>query len=226
MNDLEHSEYRESLPNIVWWLGITLVIAFAVLLCFYRLESPDLWTDEVLSQIKFDNLKDNLQLIARDVHPPMYFILSWWWKAFWNAQNEAGLRSFSALAGVGSKPPFRIVGWDSCSYIPIFLAVHQNAPLLWINGVLDFAGVGFSVSTRTEDYLVGSTVRVSEFRIDLYQLCRCGFDCGAAFYPPVRVSQRAVNLAKMAGGAAGCCDRISSLDSSDGTAGRSGEYCL
>jgi len=70
-----------------------------VFLFFFRLSTPDFWTDEVLSQVKYDSFADNLRQIAKDVHPPLYFIASWWWKKLWNPTSEAGFRSLSALLG-------------------------------------------------------------------------------------------------------------------------------
>jgi len=104
-----------------WWAGFCLLLVLTVFLFFFRLGTPDFWTDEVLSQVKYDSLSDNLRQIAKDVHPPVYFIASWWWKKLWNPTTEAGLRSFSALVGAG------------CVLLTVWLGtrlLHRNFGLL------------------------------------------------------------------------------------------------
>jgi uncharacterized membrane protein len=105
----------------MWWAGFSLLLAFAVFLFFFRLGAQDFWTDEVLSQVKFDSLTENLKQIATDVHPPLYFVASWGWNALWGSSTEAGYRSLSALIGV------------CCVVLTVVLAgriVHRNFGLL------------------------------------------------------------------------------------------------
>ena len=100
MNGLQKTDINHRSSLSLWWIGLCLLIVITVILSFLRLSTPDLWTDEVLSQTKFAHIDDNIKQIARDVHPPMYFILSWWWIALTNPLTEAGLRAFSALFAV------------------------------------------------------------------------------------------------------------------------------
>ena len=87
--------------NTLWWVAFGLLIAITIFLYLFRLGTPDVWTDEILSQLKFHTLGDNLKQIARDVHPPLYFLSSWGWNSLWNSSTEAGFRSFAALVGIG-----------------------------------------------------------------------------------------------------------------------------
>ena len=87
--------------NTLWWVAFGLLIAITIFLYLFRLGTPDFWTDEILSQLKFHTIGDNLKQIARDVHPPLYFISSWGWNSLWNSSTEAELRSFAALVGIG-----------------------------------------------------------------------------------------------------------------------------
>jgi 4-amino-4-deoxy-L-arabinose transferase-like glycosyltransferase len=100
MNADTDKEYTAKPVGIAWWLGLAALILLSILLFFVNLGTPDFWSDEVLSQVKFANLFDNLKQFATDIHPPLYLLLSWGWNTLWGSETEAAFRSFSALIGV------------------------------------------------------------------------------------------------------------------------------
>jgi 4-amino-4-deoxy-L-arabinose transferase-like glycosyltransferase len=100
MNSIEKNS-KISSENTIWLIAFGLLITLAAFLYLFHLGTPDFWTDEILSQLKYHTIADNLRQIARDVHPPLYFLLSWVWNSLWNSHTEAGFRSFAAIVGIG-----------------------------------------------------------------------------------------------------------------------------
>ena len=82
-----------------WYLTITVVIAAAVRLI--SLTKSNIWHDEgfTMMLIKHD-IVDIIARTARDVHPPLYYILTHWWSSLLG-DSEFAIRSFSLLCGIG-----------------------------------------------------------------------------------------------------------------------------
>ncbi len=92
------------IPVEVWEYSAAIVLAGAALR-FATIASQSYWYDEATTvrelHMSFGGL---LHAVAhRESTPPLYYVLAWVWaKAF--GTGEAGLRSLSALAGVGTIP--------------------------------------------------------------------------------------------------------------------------
>jgi len=82
-------------------LTLAAILLLAALLRFYRLDAQSLWNDEGnsarLSERSIDLI---LEGTASDIHPPGYYLLLHGWRALFGA-DEVGLRSLSAVAGIG-----------------------------------------------------------------------------------------------------------------------------
>ncbi|RME78262.1 MAG: hypothetical protein D6784_02655 [Chloroflexi bacterium] len=82
-------------------LSIPLILALAAWLRFYRLAGQSLWSDEGNSAALAEHtFAEIARRTAFDIHPPLYYwLLKIWTAAF--SSTEAGLRSLSAVLGVG-----------------------------------------------------------------------------------------------------------------------------
>ena len=97
MND---SIWRERRAAMRPWLLLTAIALLAAALRFWRLDGSSLWSDEgntwALIQRSFAAIARDA---AADIHPPGYYwLLKVWTSVF--GLDAAGMRSFSALAGV------------------------------------------------------------------------------------------------------------------------------
>lgn len=82
---------------------LLIVLLVASTLRFFRLDSKSLWLDETVSaKIVSHDLSFVIEKSRKkDAHPPFYYALLWFWTRVFS-RSEAGLRSLSALCGVGS----------------------------------------------------------------------------------------------------------------------------
>jgi hypothetical protein len=87
----------------LWPLGL-IVVAGGVAR-FAGLDAQSLWLDEWLTrnhaEMSFHNLLVSLN--GTEPHPPLYFVCVWLWSKVFGL-GEAGLRSFSAVAGLATIP--------------------------------------------------------------------------------------------------------------------------
>ena len=78
--------------HLTQWVPITLVLALATVLCFYRINGEGLWLDELTS------IRDAQELpmqIANNLVRPLYYILLMFWMKF--GSSDAWLRSLSVI---------------------------------------------------------------------------------------------------------------------------------
>src|SRR3954452_79765 len=87
----------------LWSLG--LVVGVGAVVRFAGLDTQSLWLDEWLTRNHATmSLPDMLtSLTQTEAHPPLYFVCVWLWSKVFGL-GEAGLRSFSALAGTATVP--------------------------------------------------------------------------------------------------------------------------
>ncbi len=90
------------------WLSLALILLLAAGLRFARLGAPSLWNDEGNSAaLAGRSLAQIARDAANDIHPPLYYwLLSGWTRLVADpllgiGTSEVGLRSLSALLGVG-----------------------------------------------------------------------------------------------------------------------------
>ncbi|MDH7488478.1 MAG: glycosyltransferase family 39 protein [Anaerolineae bacterium] len=84
------------------WVLLTLVLALAAVLRFYRIGAQSLWNDEGTSAaLALRDLATITRDAAHDIHPPLYYWLLHFWVRLWGV-SELALRSLSALLGVGT----------------------------------------------------------------------------------------------------------------------------
>jgi uncharacterized membrane protein len=79
-------------------LQITFLILSAFLL-FFNLGGRDYWSDEIFSLPKIDNPKVVLAQSSWDVHPPLFFLLEYYWIEIWG-KSEFATRSLSSIFGL------------------------------------------------------------------------------------------------------------------------------
>ncbi|HEY6041297.1 MAG TPA: glycosyltransferase family 39 protein, partial [Anaerolineae bacterium] len=85
-----------SLKNRIWLL-VALVVAFGMRV--YRLDAQSLWNDEGTSiALAALNVNAIAGGAARDIHPPLYYLLLHCWMPF-AGLSEFGVRFLSVLAG-------------------------------------------------------------------------------------------------------------------------------
>jgi mannosyltransferase len=93
---------RVAAPALV---ALTAVTALAAVLRFWALGKQGFWYDEATTAWLIRGTP--AQLLARLPHtestPPLYYLLAWGWVRLFG-DNEVGLRSLSALAGVATVP--------------------------------------------------------------------------------------------------------------------------
>ena len=104
---LEISDWRLGIRNLLSPIANlqSLIFLFILLLAtglrFYRLDGSSLWSDEGNTWALLDHSFAQIaQLAAADIHPPGYY----WLLKIWTTvvgTSAAGMRSFSALCGVG-----------------------------------------------------------------------------------------------------------------------------
>ena len=81
------------------WLALTLggVTALAFALRLYHLDFQSFWSDEIFSlELAAPTLVDSLGRVARDVHPPLYFLALHIWVSLFGT-SEFSVRLLSAL---------------------------------------------------------------------------------------------------------------------------------
>ncbi|RPJ73982.1 MAG: phospholipid carrier-dependent glycosyltransferase [Alphaproteobacteria bacterium] len=84
-------------PNIL--LGLILILG--TILRFYGLGVESYWLDEVATTIEARQSIGQLLTVGRLDQPPAYYLpMHFWLRTF--GDSEASLRSFSAIAGIGS----------------------------------------------------------------------------------------------------------------------------
>lgn len=92
---------RTSAGSGIWLPLALVVVALAVRL--YRLGAESIWLDEATSL--FLARMDVRSLVAwtsADIHPPLYYLLLHYWRAF--GESEVALRGLSVLAGLAAVP--------------------------------------------------------------------------------------------------------------------------
>ncbi|TMC55004.1 MAG: hypothetical protein E6J26_08350 [Chloroflexi bacterium] len=81
-------------------LVLLAILLVAAALRFYRLEAQSLWSDEGASVVQATrDLPAIVENAARDIHPPLYYILLHFWVMPFGT-SEPGVRSLSAALGV------------------------------------------------------------------------------------------------------------------------------
>jgi mannosyltransferase len=88
--------------RLLWWGGGLLVLVLAVLTRLYGLTDAAIWGDEGSSLLMSRYTLDGIWAhAARDVHPPMYFMMLHGWIGLFT-DGIFSIRSLSALPGVAS----------------------------------------------------------------------------------------------------------------------------
>ena len=88
------------LGNNLMPLLVILLLLLATGLRFYQLDNQSFWNDEGNSaRLSERTLPLIIEGTASDVHPPLYYVLLRGWRELLG-ENEFGLRSFSAFAGI------------------------------------------------------------------------------------------------------------------------------
>ncbi|NPA89933.1 MAG: hypothetical protein GXO55_00540 [Chloroflexi bacterium] len=88
----------ERVRTVAEWLPLLVVALFTTL---YHISRPSLWADEGNSAAQaLRPLPEIIRRAAMDIHPPLYYILLHGWTRVFGT-GEWGLRSLSALAGIG-----------------------------------------------------------------------------------------------------------------------------
>jgi mannosyltransferase len=92
-------------------LGIVLALLLATFLRFHRLGGQSFWNDEGNSaRLSERSIGLIIEGTASDIHPPLYYLLLRGWREL-VGETEFGLRSLSALAGVGVVAVTMALGW-------------------------------------------------------------------------------------------------------------------
>jgi 4-amino-4-deoxy-L-arabinose transferase-like glycosyltransferase len=77
-----------------------LILLLAFMLRFYKIDAQSLWYDEGNSaRIAERSIQLIVEGAAGDIHPPLYYLLLKFWRAFFG-DGEMALRAFSTLCGV------------------------------------------------------------------------------------------------------------------------------
>lgn len=88
-----------SRSNWMHRLALAGIIALALALRFYRLDTQSLWNDEGTSVVLAQRgLATITRLASQDIHPPLYYYLLHFWIALWG-NSELAVRALSALVG-------------------------------------------------------------------------------------------------------------------------------
>lgn len=98
------------------WLALLALIALAALLRFATLDAKGLWEDEAATAflVRMDLASMLGAIVSTQDTPPLFFLLaSGWAKLF--GSGEVGLRSLSALIGLGVVPVGYLVGREFVS---------------------------------------------------------------------------------------------------------------
>nr|MBA3532304.1 glycosyltransferase family 39 protein [Ardenticatenales bacterium] len=83
-------------------LALGLLLLIALFLRLYRIDGQSLWSDEGNSVAMAPRpIMDILQRTARDIHPPLYYMVLHGWVAL-VGRSEAAVRALSALLGVAT----------------------------------------------------------------------------------------------------------------------------
>lgn len=101
------------LPDLVRRRRYAILLAGIVLLGLflrlYKIGANSFWWDETSSVwMSGSSLADTLNLVVRDVHPPLYFLLLHFWLHL--TSSDAGIRLFSAICGVLNIPVMYLLG--------------------------------------------------------------------------------------------------------------------
>ncbi len=84
-----------------FWLCPALLFLLALGVRLYRIGAESVWLDEATSLfLARHSLFDVVAWTAKDIHPPLYYLLLHFWRLF--GESEVALRSLSALAGAVS----------------------------------------------------------------------------------------------------------------------------
>lgn len=76
-------------------------LALAAVLLFIDLGGKDFWSDEIFSIPKVRRVDIVLAQSAWDVHPPLFFILEYYWTGIFGS-SESAARAMSSLFGLGA----------------------------------------------------------------------------------------------------------------------------
>lgn len=91
------------------WLCPALLFGLALAVRMYRIGAESLWLDEATSLfLARHSVLDVVAWTARDIHPPLYYLLLHFWRFF--GESEVALRSLSALAGAGGVVVLYLLG--------------------------------------------------------------------------------------------------------------------
>lgn len=91
------------------WVCPAALFLLALGVRLYRIGAESIWLDEATSLfVARQSLLDVIAWTARDIHPPLYYLLLHLWRAF--GESEAALRSLSALAGAASVAVLYLLG--------------------------------------------------------------------------------------------------------------------
>lgn len=80
-------------------IPLYLILLLAAFLLFFNLGARDYWSDEIFSlpkDIEDKNIRIVLEQSIRDVHPPLYFFITYYWTEL-VGRGEAAVRSLSAI---------------------------------------------------------------------------------------------------------------------------------
>ncbi len=83
------------------WIAPALLFLLALGVRLYRIGAESIWLDEATSLfLARQSVFDVVAWTARDIHPPLYYLLLHFWRVL--GESEMALRSLSALAGAAS----------------------------------------------------------------------------------------------------------------------------
>jgi len=83
------------------WIPALFLSLFGLAVRLVGIGRESIWLDEATSLfLARKSLPDLIAWTAKDIHPPLYYILLHFWRAF--GESEAALRSLSAVAGAAS----------------------------------------------------------------------------------------------------------------------------
>jgi 4-amino-4-deoxy-L-arabinose transferase-like glycosyltransferase len=93
---------RAFTPVLVDRFALAIVLILALLVRFYAISVPAIWNDEAYSLLLARETPERIwALTARDVHPPLYYMLLHYWVSVWG-DSALSARALSALADLGT----------------------------------------------------------------------------------------------------------------------------
>ena len=112
--------------RLVFWV----LIIFAAVVLFVNLDKWDYWGDEIFSMPKKNmSVQGVLSLSAKDVHPPLFYILEYYWIQLFG-WSETATRSMSAIFGFLCIFAAYFLGKKILSYsnLKVFLLLFVTSP--------------------------------------------------------------------------------------------------